>query len=128
MIRGDKIREFKSSTKPSNPNMIKELLAGINNAIPLLKGIEIVYTGFGGGIFLLPSKSMKLTRPEKSKWLENPISSKKNDLVRAPNFTKKNQAHQCSQGITMKMFHLKLKYQREGSNYKLLSKWFEDYL
>ena len=67
MIRGDKIREFKSSTKPSNPNMIKELLAGINNAIPLLKGIEIVYTGFGGGIFLLPSKSMKLTRPEKSK-------------------------------------------------------------
>ena len=39
MIRGDKIREFKSSTKPSNPNMIKELLAVINNAIPLLKGI-----------------------------------------------------------------------------------------
>ena len=77
MIRGDKIREFKSSTKPSNPNMIKELLAVINNAIPLLKGIEIVYTGFGSGIFPLPSKSMKLTRPEKSKSLENPISSKK---------------------------------------------------
>ena len=90
MIRGDKIRECKSSTKPSNPNIIKELLAIINNANPLLKGIEIVSTGFGSEIFPLPSKSMKLARPEKPKSLENLISSKKLILKEPLILTKKS--------------------------------------
>ena len=61
-----KVKDFKSNTKPRNPNMIKEKLDFINNAVTLLKGTEMVYYGSESGIFPLPNQLIVLAEPEKS--------------------------------------------------------------
>ena len=76
----------------------------------------MIYIGFGSGIFPPLNSATKLARPEKSSSTENPVSSK-NYLIRAPNFTKKNQASQGIQALTVNMIYLKWKHQKEDSNY-----------
>ena len=50
------IKEFKSKTRPQDPNlrMVKKDL--LNSAMALLKGIEMVFKAFESGIFLKPKK------------------------------------------------------------------------
>ena len=55
-----KVRDFKSNTKPRNPKMIKEKLDFINNAVTLVKGREMIYYGFESRIFPLPNQLIVL--------------------------------------------------------------------
>lgn len=50
-----KIKEFNRNTKLRNPNTTKEKSNVMNNAKTLLKGREMVYSGFRSGIFSLPN-------------------------------------------------------------------------
>ena len=61
-----KIRDFKRNIKPRNPNMIKERLDAINNALTVPKGRGMVYNFFENGIFQLLNQSIMLAKPEKS--------------------------------------------------------------
>ena len=61
-----KVRDFKSNTKPRNSKMIKEKLDFINNAVTLLKGREMIYYGFESRIFPLPNQLIVLAEPENS--------------------------------------------------------------
>ena len=66
-----KIREFKSNTKPKNPSIIKEKSDVKNNAMAHLKGKEMVYNNFQGKIFSLPNQSIVLAEPKKSSSSKN---------------------------------------------------------
>ena len=66
-----KIRDFKRNIKPRNPNMIKERLDAINNALTVPKGRGMVYNFFENGIFQLLNQSIMLAKPEKSSSLEH---------------------------------------------------------
>ena len=66
-----KIREFKSNTKPKNPSIIKEKSDVKNNAMAHLKGKEMVYNNFQGKIFSLPNQSIVLAEPQKSSSSKN---------------------------------------------------------
>ena len=66
-----KIREFKSNTKPKNPSIIKEKSDVKNDGMAHLKGKEMVYNNFQGKIFSLPNQSIVLAEPQKSSSSKN---------------------------------------------------------
>ena len=54
------IREFKSKTKPHNPESIKKLKEDVlNSAMALLKGRQMVFKAFESEIFLKPEELKK---------------------------------------------------------------------
>ena len=66
-----KIREFKSNTKPKNPSIIKEKSDVKNDGMAHLKGKEMIYNNFQGKIFSLPNQSIVLAEPQKSSSSKN---------------------------------------------------------